>query len=508
MVAIQIIPLLLLAWAAGRVIYNLFFHPLRGYPGPLLCRATPLPRMRARLAGRSPIQSLELHKRYGKVVRVSPNELSYSDGDAWKDIYGYGNKGSLMRDFRTTPRGRDIEPSLISTEDNDEHRHLRSILSPAFSQRALKEQEPLLLKYIGLMADKIRERAAAANNADGGAVDITQFFNFATFDIMSDLAFGNPMGLLEKSEYTDWVRNTFAGIKLFSFRASVSYYVPVVDVLMPLLLPRSLQAKRKAHMKYAADQVHARLARGGAIEGRPDIWTQVLRAYEGQHERVKLTMGQMESNASLFMVAGTETTATLLSGAVYLLATHPPAYARLAKEIRTTFRSKEEMTLEALQSRLPFLVAVVDEALRVYPPVPDGQIRRVPKQGAEIAGRYVPPDATVFVTQWAAFHSKENFEAPDDFCPERWLPESEGGEKRFARDDKKVFQPFSVGPRNCLGMNLAYHEIRLMLSYLIWHFDFELCKESERWIEQKAYTLWAKPPLMIKVTPLPGRWKD
>lgn len=56
--------------------------------------------------------------------------------------------------------------------------------------------------------------------------------------------------------------------------------------------------------------------------------------------------------------------------------------------------------------------------------------------------------------------------------------------------------------------SLAYHEIRLMLSYLIWHFDFELCKESERWIEQKAYTLWAKPPLMIKVTPLPGRWKE
>lgn len=68
------------------MIYNLFFHPLRGYPGPLLCRATPLPRMRARLAGRSPLQSLELHKRYGKVVRVSPNELSYSDGDAWKGL--------------------------------------------------------------------------------------------------------------------------------------------------------------------------------------------------------------------------------------------------------------------------------------------------------------------------------------------------------------------------------------------------------------------------------------
>ncbi|KAL1627451.1 hypothetical protein SLS54_002376 [Diplodia seriata] len=458
--------------------------------------------MRARLAGRSPFQSHELHKRYGKVVRVSPNELSFCDGDAWKDIYGYGSKGSLPRDLRTTPRGNDGEPSLILTLDNDEHRQLRNVFTPAFSQRALKEQEPLLLKYIALFADKVRERAAASPTS---AVDISQFFNFATFDIMSDLAFGDPMGLLARAQYTDWVRNTFAGIKLFSIRAALSYYVPVVDVLMPLLLPRSLQAKRKAHMKYAADMVHARLARGGALKGRPDIWTLVLRTFDGSHDRVKLSLGQMESNASLFMVAGTETTATLLAGATYLLATHPAAHARARKEVRGSFAKREDMTLEALQSRLPFLAAVVEETLRLYPPVPDAQTRRVPPGGVEVAGRWVPAEATVFVTQYAAFRSRENFKAPDEFRPERWLPE---GEERFGGDERKAFQPFGVGPRNCLGMNLAYHEIRLLLSYLLWHFDFELCEESARWMDQKVYALWAKPPLMVKITPVPGRWKE
>ncbi|OJD30760.1 cytochrome p450 protein [Diplodia corticola] len=504
MFAAQLIALLVLAWAAERVVYNLFLHPLRDYPGPLLNRATPLPRMRARLTGRSPFQSHELHKRYGKVVRVSPNELSYCDGDAWKDIYGYGSKGSLPRDLRTQPRGVDGEPSLILTTDNEEHRNLRNVFSPAFSQRALKEQEPLLLKYINLFADKIHDVAAASPSH---TVDITQFFNFATFDIMSDLAFGNPMGLLDRAEYTDWVRSTFAGIKLFSIRAALSYYIPLLDWLMPLLLPRSLQAKRKAHMKYAADQVHARLARGGALAGRPDIWTLVLRTYDGSHERVRLSMGQMESNASLFMVAGTETTATLLAGAAYLLATHPPAHARLAAELRAAFAVRADMTLEALQnqSRLPYLAAVVDEALRVYPPVPDAQTRRVPGAGVEVAGRWVPGGATVFVTQYAANRYPRSWTAPDEFCPERWLPE---GEERFGADERRACQPFSVGPRNCLGMNLAYHEIRLLLAYLVWHFDFELCEESARWMDQKVFALWAKPPLMIKVTPVPGRWKE
>lgn len=77
----------LLAWAAGRMIYNVLLHPLRRYPGPLLCRATPLPRMYYRLAGRSPFHSHALHKRYGKVVRVSPNELSYIDADAWRGTH-------------------------------------------------------------------------------------------------------------------------------------------------------------------------------------------------------------------------------------------------------------------------------------------------------------------------------------------------------------------------------------------------------------------------------------
>ncbi|GME28656.1 PAS domain-containing protein [Neofusicoccum parvum] len=446
-----------------------------------------------RLAGRSPFHSHALHKRYGKVVRVSPNELSYIDADAWRGIYGHGNT-ALPRDTRATPRARDNEPAMISIDDMEEHRHQRNIFSPAFSNRALKEQEPILLKHINLFVKRVREKGVSAS---GRGIDLVQWLNFTTFDIMGDLAFGKPLGLLENAEYTPWVRNTFAGIKIFALRSAIAYYVPSVDRLIPLFMSRSLQEKRRAHVKYTADQVHARLARQ---TDQPDIWTLVLRSYEGMNKNVRLTMGQMESNASLFMVAGTETTATLLSGAVYLLACRPAALDRLTKEIRGTFARKGDMTIDSLP-RLPFLNAVVEEAFRLYPPVPDAQFRRTPREGAEIAGELVPGEATVFMTQYAAFRSPENFEAPDEFLPERWLPDAD---ERFARDDRKVMQPFSVGPRNCLGMNLAYHEIRLMLSYLLWHFDLELCKESDDWMDQKVYALWAKKPLMVKVTPVGG----
>jgi hypothetical protein len=60
-------------------------------------------------------------------------------------------------------------------------------------------------------------------------------------------------------------------------------------------------------------------------------------------------------------------------------------------------------------------------------------------------------------------------------------------------------QPFSIGPRNCIGKNLAYNEVGLILARVLWKFDLELCDESNGWHEQKAYTLWEKPPLLCKV---------
>jgi cytochrome P450 len=65
----------------------------------------------------------------------------------------------------------------------------------------------------------------------------------------------------------------------------------------------------------------------------------------------------------------------------------------------------------------------------------------------------------------------------------------------FHNDSRAVLQPFSVGPRNCIGRNLAYNEMRLILARVLWNFDLELCDESRDWNEQKSFLLWEKPAL-------------
>lgn len=145
------------------------------------------------------------------------------------------------------------------------------------------------------------------------------------------------------------------------------------------------------------------------------------------------------------IIAGSETTATALSGVTFLLGTHPEILAKLTEEVRSGFSSEDEITLLSVQ-KLKYMLAVLDETLRVYPPAPGPTPRVVPAGGNVICDRWLPEGTVVSMWQWAMFRSPKNFTRPGAFIPERWL-----GDERFLGDSKEALQPFSFGPRNCIG---------------------------------------------------------
>lgn len=93
---------------------------------------------------------------------------------------------------------------------------------------------------------------------------------------------------------------------------------------------------------------------------------------------------------------------------------------------------------------------------------------------------------------------------PFAFKPERWLPPDHPYyDPVFEHDNKSSFSPFSAGPRNCIGKNLAYSELRLIMSRLLWNFDVELVEGYQQWSKShKVYIVWEKTPLMVRLTPL------
>ncbi|KAJ1323271.1 aspirochlorine biosynthesis cytochrome P450 monooxygenase [Microdochium nivale] len=192
-----------------------------------------------------------------------------------------------------------------------------------------------------------------------------------------------------------------------------------------------------------------------------------------------LSEDEIAENASVLITAGSETTTTLLSGTTFQLLKNREKYDVLVREIRSTFASEDAITTSSV-NKLEYLLAVFNESSRM----------------SYVTGASVP--------QWAAYHTAQNFYQPQQFLPERWLASARTPGSCFANDKTEVLQPFSVGPRNCIGKNLAYVEMRLIMARLLYSFDLELMPQSLLWADdQNVFLLWDKGDIMVKLKPCP-----
>ncbi|RYN31170.1 hypothetical protein AA0119_g4748 [Alternaria tenuissima] len=492
-ISITVIVLFFTRWVL-QGIYRLYFHPLSHFPGPRFSAFTRIPQLYATFTGNLPFYVADCHNKYGHVVRISPYEISFTNSEAWRDIYGYGSKTGLgsappkhWPRYGTSPNG---VPSLLQDSDDTNHARVRKIFSPAFSERAIKEQEPLFMKYIDDLVQILKDGTVSSTTGTA-TYDVVDLYSFTTFDVMSDLTFGESLHMLKTGTYDPWV-GTVLGFMKASLRINLinTHYPLAAKVLKPIM--EFLFSKTRSRLfDTNSKRVTKRLEKGRESKVGVDLWDLVL----NQEEKGKqgLNRGEMDSNATTFMVAGTETTATLLTGLTYLLLTHPECQAKLVKEIRTTFQEEASINMEAI-AKLPYLKACIQEAFRLYPPVAVGLLHLTPSDGSTVCGHFVPPNTTVSATHYAMYTSARNFTDPLCFIPERWTDDA-----RFANDDRAAVQPFSVGPRDCLGKNMAYHEMRLIITKVLWNFDLELPEGNGNWFDQTVFTLWQKGPLNVKV---------
>jgi cytochrome P450 len=324
-----------------------------------------------------------LHKQYGDVVRISPDELSFANPQAWRDIYGRGSNGGSGS---APPKhwawyGKKVNgaSSLSNTQDPAEHARSRRIFTPAFSERALVQQAPLFTRYVDQLVTRLKE---------GTKFDLVRMYNFTTFDIMGDLTFGEPLHMLDKETYDPWVDLIFENVKRGVQLGLIYSHYPLVGGIIHALLRKKVDKVQHDHFDHCVQRVTKRLEKGRASEG-VDLWDLVLRQ-EGEGKK-GLKRGEMDVNAGDFMVAGTETTATLLSGLTYLLLTHSESMKKLVAEVRTASTTSEAITMDMI-ARLPYLNACIQEALRRYPPVPIGLPHMTPPEGSTICGHFIPPN--------------------------------------------------------------------------------------------------------------------
>ncbi|KAI1841320.1 hypothetical protein JX265_007920 [Neoarthrinium moseri] len=476
----------------GKAIYNIFLHPLRNYPGPWYRSASRLPYTVSIFRGDSTRRVEELHKKYGHIVRITPDTLSYTCSQAWTDAYGFtqsAKRGGLAKD----PKFYIKTPGVDTIVNDRNHRRLRRLQAPAFSDKALLLQERYLQHYVEKFVSCLHQQIKAEN----GAVDMVKWVNFLTTDIIGDLAFGESFGGLDSGELHPWLDVMFTTLKTFTFMREILRLPSWMIKAAMWCIPKELMEHQQSAVAFGAEAAKRRMA----IEtDRSDLMSYILK-HDGKDEK-GLSPAEIEMAAITFIIAGSETTATMISGTMYLLLCNLPILSELTSRIRSDFTSESDFTGVKLQQH-EYLNAVLKEGLRLYPPAPDTLFRTTGNDSAVIAGRVVPPHTSLTVNLWAAHRSPANFHRPLEFCPERWLKEAP---VEFGDDDKGVFKPFSIGPRDCLGKNLAWAEMRIILASLVWNFDFlNVEPDSMDWIDkQKIFSLWEKVPLVVKMVSVGG----
>ncbi|KAL9599801.1 MAG: hypothetical protein Q9219_003587 [cf. Caloplaca sp. 3 TL-2023] len=459
------------------------------FPGPKSAAATPIPYVKNLLNGDMVTWVMGLHAKYGEVVRITPDELSFISPSAWQDIYV--TKPQLPKVTKGIFQSYNGVPPLTTLVSPEEHMRQRRILSHAFSERALREQEDILKKYTDLLITKLHEQTTSTEKPSA-TLDITKWYNYTTFDTIGDLCFNDPFHSLENSADHPWVATIFDGLK-FGVLLTAFHHFPPMPALVKRIMPQSVKDKAKQHFDWSHDKISRRLE---AKTNRPDFMTYILGNNDGKE---KISRDEIDSNGALLILAGSETSATTCSASTFYILKNPAVYERLRAEIRGAFDSMDAITIPAA-GKLTYLHAVITEALRLHPPGPVAVLRMVDRRGIVISGHEIPIGTRCGVPQKTTFRSPRNFVEPNSYVPERWLPEADA---KYDADRKDAHEPFLVGPRNCIGKPLAWAEMKLILCKVLWSFDMELTEDTkEDWsMEQKIWLMHERMPLNVRLTP-------
>ncbi|KIA75979.1 cytochrome P450 [Aspergillus ustus] len=471
---------LIIAYTIGQAVYNLYFHPLAHFPGPFLARASLLWRFYHTLSGRSHRALQHQHSIHGPVFRVSPNELTFASVQSWKDIYGPPAPGKphVTKSEFYDIYGAGFDTGCIGSErDPAVHARKKKHLAAAFSLKALHAQDGIVQGVIDCFVGKVgrlcREGEGFGGKGRGGTrwkeggIDVTEWYEMVAFDILGEMAFGEGFGCVERGGYTSSVFEEHH----FWIRLILDHLIgiDVVDNLRRIG-PLAMLGRRLS-----------------TPSTRPDFLSTLIdKVKSGEIEQEEMT-----AHASTLIIAGGETVATTLAGATYHLLRTPSAYEELKREVRGRYKSYEEIDGQsALQ--LPYLQAVINEALRMHPSGAQGFSRLSP--GTTVSGYWVPKGTEIYTSAWTIIHDPANFHEPNTFKPERWIdPE--------CQDNKEASQPFSLGLRACIGRNFAYVEMASIIAKLIFRYEMELVDKDLDWEdESRFHIMWWKAPIYVRFT--------
>ncbi|KAI0859874.1 benzoate 4-monooxygenase cytochrome P450 [Xylaria cubensis] len=463
----------------ANLIYNLVFHPLGHVPGPFWARASGIPSWYHAYTGKRHIWLRKQFDTYGYRFRADPNTVVFCDPEANTDIYSM--KSNVRRSQFYLAMNNKNEKTILDTIDVAQHGLKRKILNLCFSEKSLSAACRFIVDHVDRWNQLMLEKT---NNDDwSSSVDMTEKIDELTFDVMGDLCFGRSFNIKEPGKNSlKEVPHFIADYLLFFYPLSRSPFLGILNYLKPrglnkvfdLICPQTV----KQYNQFVYDSVTRRIALQKKqaniteTERRQDLFYFLSEARDPDTNKPAYSEDDLRAESNVLIIAGSDATSVTLSGLFFYLTNDQSRCQRLAGEILTAFDPVRDIVYGPKLLACAYLKACIDEGMRLTPAGLCEFPREVLPGGILIKGEYYPEGTIVGTSNWANSYNQEVYGDAGVFRPERWIVnESCGITKEEVTRIRRNFNPFSSGPFNCVGKNLAMAEMMIVVARTLYLFE-------------------------------------
>ncbi|KIW08117.1 uncharacterized protein PV09_01052 [Verruconis gallopava] len=494
------LPILL---AAGLALLTLFvvrraaaYFRLAHVPGPRFAGWSRLPLVLDNLTGRHHEILYEYNLKYGPLVRLAPNILITCDADVYQRMYAPNSKyrrAPYYGVFRFKPRS----DNLFSTIDEARHNAVRRKMAPGYAGREVPYMEDDIDKHVQEWVNLI-ERKYISDDREVKKMDIGRQAQFFTLDVISELAFNHSFGDLvddnDNFRYVQTAEETVSVMTMLSYFPSVHGWLEQSRV-MDLIAPNAVDKLGLGAVIGVAKQRIAE--RFDDYENQKDKQDML-----GSFLRHGLSQTDAEGETVLQIIAGADTSATIMRVVLLYVLSSPAIYNKLINEIDVGIKEGRISSpiKDAEARRLPYLQGCIKEALRLWPVVVGISLKQVPDEGDEVCGYKIPGGTFIGHNAWA-FGREEAVYGPDFevYRPERWIEAS--GRRLELMERNKEFT-FGYGRFKCLGQPVAFMELNKVFVELLRRFNISILNPAKP-LKSTSHGIFLQSDFFVKVTRRP-----
>lgn len=408
----------------------------------------------------------------GNYVRYAPNSLLFNTADGLKDIYGHS--AHVVKSTGYTPMVHRA-PNTLTIRGGKDHSRRRRIMAHGVSEKAQRGYEPRIMEHINKLCDAFLSEGPDIHDSDSddrawsSALNMADWCNYLSFDIMADVVFGAQYNLIGSPRF----RYVCETIDQSNVRMGALIQAPRWAALkLDKYIFRDAIRARNRFVKFVVRVVQERMDKPPCSTS-PDLFANLAVAKDPETNE-GFRPEEIGAESATLIVAGSDTTSTSIASVLFYLAHCPRAYARAAAEVRRRFATRSDIAMGPTLASCTYLRACIDEAMRISPPVGSSLWREVMPGGTTVDGHSIPAGCDVGVPIYSIHHSPKYFDEPFQYRPERWIVgEAESTHETVSRA-RAVFNPFSLGMRGCLGKGLAMTELMLSLASILHACDFKL----------------------------------